>query len=171
VLPIGSLLTIAQEAELALGDADPARQYIALLDARMDELYAAAYCRRAGQWHRLHDDVLVRPGDLCAKFPVLLDEQRAGEPVPVVCGNVFETYCARLALPATVPCVTVLPQASAMLRLAPQLLAQGKAVAAHEALPVYIRDKVAKTTLERAAEKAALLVANSQLHERALPTP
>jgi len=48
-----------------------------------------------------------------------------------------------------------LPTAAAMLRLAPQLLAQGGAVAAHQALPVYIRDKVAKTTLERAVEKAA----------------
>jgi tRNA threonylcarbamoyladenosine biosynthesis protein TsaB len=42
-----------------------------------------------------------------------------------------------------------------MLRLAPQLLAAGQAVAAQDALPSYIRDKVAKTTAERAAEKAA----------------
>jgi tRNA threonylcarbamoyladenosine biosynthesis protein TsaB len=41
-----------------------------------------------------------------------------------------------------------------MLRLAPQLLAQGAAIAAAQALPRYIRDKVAKTTLERAAERA-----------------
>ncbi|NDP38740.1 MAG: tRNA (adenosine(37)-N6)-threonylcarbamoyltransferase complex dimerization subunit type 1 TsaB, partial [Rhodoferax sp.] len=38
----------------------------------------------------------------------------------------------------------------------PALLASGGAVAADQALPLYIRDKVAKTTLERAAEKAAL---------------
>jgi tRNA threonylcarbamoyladenosine biosynthesis protein TsaB len=43
-----------------------------------------------------------------------------------------------------------------MLRLAPRLLAGGKAVAAEHALPSYIRDKVAKTTAERAAEKAAV---------------
>jgi tRNA threonylcarbamoyladenosine biosynthesis protein TsaB len=42
-----------------------------------------------------------------------------------------------------------------MLRLAPQLLAQGKAVPAAQALPTYIRDQVAKTTAQRAAEKAA----------------
>ena len=41
-----------------------------------------------------------------------------------------------------------------MLRLAPQLLADGHAVPADQALPTYIRDKVAKTTAERAAEKA-----------------
>jgi tRNA threonylcarbamoyladenosine biosynthesis protein TsaB len=38
----------------------------------------------------------------------------------------------------------------------PALLAAGAAVPAEQALPRYIRDKVAKTTLERAAEKAAL---------------
>jgi tRNA threonylcarbamoyladenosine biosynthesis protein TsaB len=42
-----------------------------------------------------------------------------------------------------------------VLRLAPGLLAAGRAVPAEQALPRYIRDKVAKTTLEREAEKAA----------------
>jgi tRNA threonylcarbamoyladenosine biosynthesis protein TsaB len=42
-----------------------------------------------------------------------------------------------------------------MLRLAPQLLAAGGAVSAEHALPRYVRDKVAKTTVERDAEKAA----------------
>ena len=53
--------------------------------------------------------------------------------------------------------ITALPTATAMLRLAPQLLAAGKAVSAAHALPSYIRDKVAKTTAERMAEKAAAL--------------
>jgi tRNA threonylcarbamoyladenosine biosynthesis protein TsaB len=41
-----------------------------------------------------------------------------------------------------------------MLRLAPQLLAAGAAVDAAQALPRYIRDKVAQTTQEREAAKA-----------------
>ena len=40
-----------------------------------------------------------------------------------------------------------------MLQLAPALLAAGQAVPASQALPLYVRDKVAKTTLEREAEK------------------
>jgi tRNA threonylcarbamoyladenosine biosynthesis protein TsaB len=44
-----------------------------------------------------------------------------------------------------------------MLRLAPALMAAGKAVPADQALPSYIRDKVAKTTAERIAEKAAAM--------------
>jgi len=52
--------------------------------------------------------------------------------------------------------IAALPTAAAMLRLAPALMAAGKAVPADQALPSYIRDKVAKTTAERMAEKAAL---------------
>jgi tRNA threonylcarbamoyladenosine biosynthesis protein TsaB len=49
-----------------------------------------------------------------------------------------------------------------MLRLPPQLLAEGRAVAAEHALPLYIRDKVAQTTLERTKDKAAAMAATAQ---------
>jgi tRNA threonylcarbamoyladenosine biosynthesis protein TsaB len=51
--------------------------------------------------------------------------------------------------------VQALPTAAALLRLAPALLAAGRAVAAADALPLYIRDKVAQTTQERADARAA----------------
>ena len=44
--------------------------------------------------------------------------------------------------------------AAALLRLAPDLWAQGLAVPAEQAMPLYIRDKVANTTAEREAMKA-----------------
>ena len=43
----------------------------------------------------------------------------------------------------------------------PALLAAGLAVAAQDALPLYIRDKVAKTTAERDAEKAEKAAAHA----------
>jgi len=55
---------------------------------------------------------------------------------------VLQVGCLRL---------TALPSAAAMLRLAPGLLAAGAALDASQALPLYIRDKVALTTDERAA--------------------
>ena len=47
--------------------------------------------------------------------------------------------------------IEALPTAAALLRLAPALLAAGQAGPAAGALPLYIRDKVAQTTEERAA--------------------
>ena len=61
----------------------------------------------------------------------------------------------RLRVQRPVRRIQALPTATAMLRLAPALLAAGHAVRADEALPTYIRDKVAQTTQERADQKAA----------------
>jgi tRNA threonylcarbamoyladenosine biosynthesis protein TsaB len=47
-----------------------------------------------------------------------------------------------------------LPTAAALLRLAPAAWAAGEAVSPEEALPLYIRDKVAQTTDERMQIKA-----------------
>ena len=46
-----------------------------------------------------------------------------------------------------------LPTATALLRLAPAMLKAGLGVPAEQALPLYVRDKVAQTTAERAALK------------------
>ena len=48
----------------------------------------------------------------------------------------------------------IAPTAAALLRLAPAALAAHPAGDAASALPLYIRDKVAQTTEERAAERA-----------------
>jgi tRNA threonylcarbamoyladenosine biosynthesis protein TsaB len=66
----------------------------------------------------------------------------------LLAGNVFSAYGA---LFSEVPGEreTALPTAAALLRLAPGLLASGLAVAAQDALPLYVRDKVAQTTAER----------------------
>ena len=55
----------------------------------------------------------------------------------------------RAAALAACPRIDALPSATALLALAPALLAAGRAVAADQALPLYIRDKVAQTTAER----------------------
>jgi tRNA threonylcarbamoyladenosine biosynthesis protein TsaB len=47
-----------------------------------------------------------------------------------------------------------LPTAAALLRLAPAAWAAGEAVPPEEALPLYVRDKVAQTTDERRLIKA-----------------
>jgi tRNA A37 threonylcarbamoyladenosine modification protein TsaB len=87
----------------------------------------------------------------------------------VLAGNGFEVYPDAFAQAfaqafedasatqgaTTVSCVPAVPHALALLRLAPALWAAGKAVEPEEVQPLYIRDKVAQTTAERNAIKAA----------------
>ena len=136
VLPVDTLLAIAEEARFAAGF----ERVVAVLDARMDEVYWGAYVHEHGAWRREGGIGLGRP------------ESVAVPPGWVLAGNAFDAYPARL--PADAPRAQVLPTASALLRLAPAMLAAGLAVPAAGALPLYIRDKVAQTTAERAAARA-----------------
>ena len=140
VLAIDSLLALAEEARHQWG----VTQVVAALDARMDEVYAAAFTFAGGHWQG--------PAD----FELLAPEQLAVPAGWALVGNADAAYPGRMA-PAVAPAqrLAALPTASAMLRLAPAMLAAGQAVAPALALPRYIRDKVAKTTAERAAERSA----------------
>ncbi|HSI54357.1 MAG TPA: tRNA (adenosine(37)-N6)-threonylcarbamoyltransferase complex dimerization subunit type 1 TsaB [Ramlibacter sp.] len=137
VLPVETLMAVAEEAR----EREGTTQVVALLDARMDEVYSAAYLHDGGRWLRQGDFRLGRPESVLVP------------PGWSLAGNAFAAYPARL--PAAAAQVEVLPTAQALLRLAPALLAAGQAVNAAGALPLYIRDKVAQTTEERAAAKAA----------------
>lgn len=137
VLPVDTLMAVAEEARACCG----ATQVQAVLDARMDEIYAADYRFDGALWQQQGDFQLLKPEQW---------QPRAGW---VAAGNAFAACGERLAAGGG-PRVEALPTAAAMLRLAPALLAAGRAVPASEALPRYIRDKVAKTTEERAAERA-----------------
>ena len=144
VLPIDTLLAVAEEARQAQGGT----QVLALLDARMDQVYAApwAWSEPAG-WQAAGETVVCAPEVLALP---------AGAQAWVLAGNGWAPYGARLpsALQA-LPRVAALPTARALLGLAPALWAAGQAVPPDQALPLYVRDKVAQTTAERAAAAAA----------------
>ena len=147
LLPVDTLLALAEEARHCRADPAGRFQVVAALDARMDEIYGARYEFNDGAWIQHGDFELMRP------------EQLALAPGWVLAGNVAAAYGSRLAWSdgSAGEVVSVLPSAGAMLRLGPRLIAAGNAIAADQALPRYIRDKVAKTTQERAAEKSAAL--------------
>lgn len=147
VLPVDTLLALAEAARLqrtAQGRAVPPVT-VALLDARMDELYVAVYANGPG-------GVVTEP----LQAPRLCAPQDLGDWLHacglggevLLAGNVFEPYADRLTGLAGER-QTCTPTAEALLSLAPPLLAAGCAVAARDALPLYVRDKVARTTLER----------------------
>lgn len=148
VLPVDSLLALAEEARLQCAPQSGALRVLAMLDARMDEIYAGAYAFDGREWHTCQD-LQVRPPEA-----LQLPAQWQGQDV-LLAGNVFAAYGERLPFTAALQRCTALPTAAAMLRLAPSLLARGLAVAPDQALPTYIRDKVAQTTSERAAARAA----------------
>jgi tRNA threonylcarbamoyladenosine biosynthesis protein TsaB len=136
VLAIDTLLAVAEEAHGLTG----ATQVVAMLDARMGEVYFAGYQREGGRWQVLQPPALGKPEDA---------------PVPAgwtIAGNVLELHAARL--PAGHPTAVALPTARALLRLAPSALAESAGRPAADVLPLYIRDKVAQTTEERAVDRA-----------------
>ena len=159
VLPVDSLLALAEEARFqwALERRTP-QTITALLDARMDEMYVQHFRLSDGACQALTPCVLVRPEALQLSAVLPAAEDSGIEDQHGLAGNVFEVYAARLpALVADCTRLTALPGAAAMLRLAPTLLAAGAAQDASQALPLYIRDKVALTTDERAEVKRRTL--------------
>ncbi len=151
VLPIGSLLAVAEAARTQTG----ATRVLAVLDARMNEVYSAAYTyiqAENGDTAHWREVQALRVGAAATlAWP-------HSESAWTVAGNAFAAYGEHM--PAAVqhaPQVIAIPDAECMLGLIPGLLAQDLAVPAEQAMPVYVRDKVADTTAERAVIAAAKL--------------
>lgn len=152
VLPIDTLLAVADEVRhaQALNKQAPVTRVLVVMDARMEQVYSAAYEYtqsdgwRCVQANAVHDPEHVRwPADW-------------GVDDFVAAGNAWDIYANRWPAALTAPQLRAMPTAAALLRLAPQAWAQGLAVPPEEALPLYIRDKVAQTTQERMQAKQAL---------------
>lgn len=136
VLPVSTLEALA----LASGE----RDVWVCLDARMNEVYSAAY--------RVDGDALQE-----VMAPACLPPAVAPPPTFTGgwgVGDGFATHGALLHsrkpdLAGTL--ADVFPDAAAVLRLAHAGFAAGRTVTAGQAQPVYVRDKVALTTAERLA--------------------
>jgi tRNA threonylcarbamoyladenosine biosynthesis protein TsaB len=149
VLPIDTLLAVAEEAHGLAG----VQRVVAVLDARMGEVYFAGYERTAQGWVTRQAPALGRPGDV---------DVPAGW---AIAGNALELHADTLRADGSR--VTALPTARALLRLAPAALAACPRPRPADALPLYIRDKVAQTTQERADDRAR----KEQLRGGSAPEP
>lgn len=131
---------------MALASASGQEKIIACLDARMGEVYHAAYVRQRGGWATVHAPGLYAP----QAVPTVDGEGWHG------IGSGWSAYREVLsgAYAGRVASIdgTAFPHAREMAALAAPLFAQGMGKPAHEAAPVYIRNKVAYTISER--EKA-----------------
>jgi tRNA threonylcarbamoyladenosine biosynthesis protein TsaB len=142
LIPVVSLQAMAEACRAVCGATD----VLVLLDARMEEVYWAQYRYDNGcnEW-------------LPASPPALSGAAQV-QPIgaPVACGNGLAAYAAAfdaIALADRRP--DIVPHAREIARLAQAGWRAGMAVEAHEAQPLYLRNKVALTTAEREAEREA----------------
>jgi len=137
-IPVLGVSTLAALAEPAA-----APRVIACLDARMGEVYCAAYERSPSGWR-----MVMAPGVFAPEaVPKVPGDGWAGR------GNGFAVHAERLvarfgsSVASTEP--DAFPTAGAVLRLAAPRIAAGEGADPAGAMPIYIRDKVALKTSER----------------------
>jgi len=137
-LPVVGVSTL-----LAVAQASGAQRAVCCLDARMGEIYHAAYERRGDAWQTVHEPALCKPDSA----PALPDGKWTG------CGNGFAAYRAALAQRYAGSIERVIenlpPHAKEIALLAAAEFARGNTVAAERAAPLYVRDKVALRVDER----------------------
>jgi len=128
---------------LAMAEATGADRVVCCLDARMREVYHAAYERSDGRWRTVSEPGLYSPKE----SPALPRGSWLG------CGSGFDVYHDALlerydgSLSGLAP--DVAPHAREIVRLGVPLFEQKKDTDAAFAAPIYIRDKVALRTDER----------------------
>jgi len=134
VLAIDSLMLVAEDAR-AQGAGDDV--WVAM-DARIGEVYAAHYRFVDGAWAVVEAPALYKPEALAAHW---------GQPAAAA-GSALTAYAEALgARPNAWP--EARSRAAALARLAMAAWQRGEMRDAAEALPLYVRDKVALTTAER----------------------
>ena len=143
VLPIDSLLAVAEDARVEAGLDG---RVWAVIDARMDQVYAAEYEHANGRWS-------TRVAPFLATCEGLAERWR-DDPPRAVAGNATAVFGPRLATGTAIVVPAATSNALALLRLAERGWADGDAVDQALALPVYVRDHVADTIAERAARSA-----------------
>jgi tRNA threonylcarbamoyladenosine biosynthesis protein TsaB len=141
VLPVPTLAAIAQHA----GPRNESHGIVACLDARMREVYVAMYVRDGSAWRELLAPAVLPPSRV--RLP-----SGAADVAWAGAGNGFAAYPELgAALGLTRVFSDARPDAQAVAELALPRLAAGEGVAAADALPLYVRHRVALSTAERAA--------------------
>lgn len=139
-IPLIPVISLQAMAEATGGD-----RVVALLDARMGEVYAGSYRREDGEL-RLQGEIRVAAPE---------NIELPTEPGWLACGNAplaYPALQARLNETAIASVPGIMPTAGAVARLAMARAERGEWIDAAEAAPLYIRDKVAKTVAERLGE-------------------
>jgi tRNA threonylcarbamoyladenosine biosynthesis protein TsaB len=140
LVPVVTLDAMALACRERLGAAD----VLAVLDARMNEVYWAQYRFDGATPLPVQPAALSAPGEV------------APQGAPLACGNGFTAYPGAFdGKPfAAGADAAVLPHAEQVARLGAAAFAAGQGVPAAQAQPLYLRNKVAYTKAERTAMNA-----------------
>lgn len=137
-LPVAGVVSLE-----ALAEAAQAPRVVCCLDARMGEIYHAAYEKDGDGWREVCAPSLCKPD----AAPELPGDGWCG------CGSGFavfgdvlgQRYAGRLERVID----GIVPHAHAVAALGARAFARGEAVAAELAAPLYVRNKVAESIIER----------------------
>lgn len=138
------LPVVGVDTLLAMAAGIDATRVLCCVDARVREIYHAAYENRGGEWRAVSEPALYAPH--------AVPDLPQGE--WLACGNAFsvygdvllERYRGQLAGIDT----DAFPHAREIARLAAPYFDRGETLSAEEAAPVYLREKVALRIDERA---------------------
>lgn len=137
LIPVTSLETMAAMAG--------AERVLALLDARMGEVYSGAY--------RLTADGYMLESEIRVSAPA--DTALPTDSGWISCGNAISAYPAlaeRLNAANIAIQPGIVPTAAVVAQIAVPRAMRGEGIDAAHAAPLYVRDKVAKTVAERLSE-------------------
>jgi tRNA threonylcarbamoyladenosine biosynthesis protein TsaB len=140
VLALDSLLLVVQDA--AVQSKAEFAHWGAVMDARMGELYAARYQRHAQGWVVLESPGLWKPEALALHWQ--------SQARPAAMAGTGVALCSGIEVPSWAQAHS---RAAALAQLCHQAWAAGEAQDAAQAVPLYVRDKVALTTAEREKQR------------------
>lgn len=179
VIALDTLMAVAEDARQASPAAlSPGDVLWVLQDARMAELYTAAFAWDGHGWHATEPARLWPLGEPAERWGA---ETPGDAPAPRWAGNAGVAYPVELAaiLPACLPGPSgsgdasrsdpAAPRGAALAALARAAWACGDTLDAALALPRYVRDKVAQTTAERSAGRTMARSVNGDVAENGSP--
>lgn len=131
VVPVSNLVAMVEAVYQQSGN----EEVIALIDARMNEVYFAQFRRVESDWQAVVAEQVCSPENAISQFQL--------ERKPVVVGTGWHAYpqFSEANLPLVVSDVT-LPSAKYMLPLVEEALSKGETESAMAIEPVYLRNEV-----------------------------
>ncbi len=142
VVPVSTLAALAMQSR--------GERILAAIDARMGEVYSAAYARDGDAMAALSAETVAAPGAV-----VLPDEDDGWQGVGTGFSATDHALQAHLATRFAAIHATALPHAADVARLAAAAFARGEAVAPERVEPAYLREKVALTLAEQRVSRGS----------------